>query len=376
MILPGFIGPFGRSRSHSFDVEASYNLYLETRDAGTPKSQATLLKRPGVQPRYRLPASPVRAIFYQDGRCFAVGGTAFCELFPNDTFVIRGTVAADSYPATITSNGQNGFQVFVVSGGLGYIYNAVTTAFAQISAGGFATPASMGAFADGYFISLKRTSNQFNISALNDGTSWSGLDFAKTSESADNKTSLIVNHRELWLFGTQRTEIWVNTASQTTPGIAPFPYQPIPGTLIEHGIIAPWSAQRLDNTILWLGGDERGANIVFRANGYTPERISTFAVETYLNALTTTANAIGWTFQLEGHAFYLLYLPSADETLVYDVSTNEWFLWALWDDALIRWVPHPGRCHAFAFGKHLVGDRASGIVYQQSLDFLADEIAA
>jgi hypothetical protein len=372
MILPGFLGPYGRSRALAFDVEATYNLFAEPRAAGTPKSDLALIKRPGLQPRYLLPGSPIRAIFSQDGRTFAIGGNAFCELYPNDTFVIRGTVAKDAYPATITSNGQNGFQLFIVSGGLGYIFNLVTSAFGQIASGGFVTPAAMGAFSDSYFISLKRNSNQFNLSALNDGTTWSALDFARTSDTSDNKTSLIVNHSELWLFGTQRTEVWVNVGN-TAGG---FPYQPIPGTLIEHGIIAPWSAQRLDNTILWLGGDERGANIVFRANGYTPERISTFAVETYLNSVSTTTDAIGWTFQMEGHAFYLLYVPSADETLVYDVSTNEWFLWALWDDARINWIPHVGRCHAFAFSKHLVGDRSSGVVYEQSLDYLTDEIAA
>lgn len=368
MILPGFVGPSNTSRARSFDCEDTINLYLERRDAGSPKAEWALLGCPGMLPTYRLPAGPVRALFYQDGRCFAIGGTAFCELFPNRTYIVRGTVALDAYPATISSNGSNGFQVFVTSGGYGYIFDLEDNTFVAITDDGFPFPVVMGGFIASSFVALKRASNTFQYSDLNDGLVWDALNVAQTSLTADHKTALAINHGELWLYGTQRSEIWVPQAGGTDP------FAPLSGTIIEHGIIAPWSAQRLDNTLLWVGGDERGDNIVFRANGYTPQRVSTFAVETYLNQLPTTANAIGWTYQEEGHAFYLLYLPAADETLCYDVSTDSWHKRAIWDTDLIRWRPHLGRCHAFAFGKHLVGDRTSGTVYQMRLDYYFDGV--
>ncbi len=43
---------------------------------------------------------PVRALFYQDGRCFAVSGTSLYEITQNHTVILRGTTVADGRPAT------------------------------------------------------------------------------------------------------------------------------------------------------------------------------------------------------------------------------------------------------------------------------------
>lgn len=366
-VLPGFLGPSNRSHAYTFDNERTVNLYPEIKDKGTPKSGMTLIKVPGMQPFVSLPAGPVRAIYHQDGECWAIGGTAFCEIFPNRNYIVRGTVAADSYPATISSNGQNGHQLFVTSGGYGYIYDLITKEIEQITDDGFPYPVAMGDFVNSSFLALQRSSNKVFYSDLLDGTSWSGLNFFQTSLTADDKPAMVVNHGDIWLFGTQRSEIWVGDGSNG--------FAPIPGTIVESGIIAPWSVQRLDNTVYYLSGDERGNNQVVRiAGGYTPEIVSTYAISTYLNALgpNATNDAMAWTYSEENHAFYVLYVPSAETTLVYDVSTDLWHERALWDDDLMRFIPDFGRCHAFAFGKHLVGDRGSGTVFHQSLEYQQD----
>lgn len=366
MKLPGFLGPSNKSRAYTFDNERTVNKYPELRDAGSPKSGIALLNAPCMQARYALPAGPVRAIFAQDGECWAIGGTAFCELFNNDTYIVRGEVAADGYPASISSNGQNGHQLFVTSGGYGYIYDLITKEIDLITADGFPYPVAKGDFVASSFVALERSTNKFYFSALNDGTSWAGLDVAQTSLTADDKTGMIVNHGEVWLLGTQRSEIWVPQGSGNNV------FAPIPGTIIESGIAAPWSVQLLDNTIFYVTGSERGAGQVVRMDGYTPKIISTHAISTYLNRLSQVSNAIAWTYEEEGHAFYLLYCPAAETTLVYDVSTDLWHERALWDDHLIRWEPDYGRCHAFVWGRHLVGARNSGAVYEQRLDLYQD----
>jgi hypothetical protein len=75
---------------------------------------------------------------------------------------------------------------------------------------------------------------------------------------------------------------------------------------------------------------------------------------------------------MDGHAFYVLYLPTNDTSLVYDVSTEQWVEWALWDSDNFRWLPQFAQCHAFAFGKHLIGDPVSGTIYDLSFDYYAD----
>jgi len=371
MRLAGFIGPSNVDRGYSFDNERTINLYPQLPQAGTPKNpEGLLLGCPGLQPRYALPAGPVRGMFTQNGRAFAIGGASLCELFANQSYRFRGLVATDGQPASFAANGAAGNQLMITSGGLGYIFDLTTNTLAPITDASFPADVAQGEFLNSYFIVRVANSNQFYYSALLDGTDWNGLDYFRTSLTSDNKLAMIANHGDLWLFGGQRTEIWQNVGNQNTP------FQPIPGALIEHGIGAAWSAQRLDNSVFWLGGDERGNNIVFKADGYTPSRVSTNAVETYLNNLPRTSDAIGFTYQQDGHAFYLLYVPTAETTLCYDVSTNLWHERAIWDSTLMRWFPMRARNHIFAFGRHLVGDRSSGTIFDMRLDSYVDGVVA
>lgn len=366
MQLRGFIGPSNVDRGYTFDNERTINLIPTKPQAGTPKNpDGYFYGAPGLRPRYALPAGPIRGQFTQNGRAFAVGGTSFCELFPNQTYIVRGVMELNANPASMASNGTGGNQIMITSGGFGYIFDLTTNTLSQITDVNFPANAAQCEFLNSYFIVRVGGTNQFYYSALLDGTDWNGLDFFRTSLTADNKTSMIANHGDLWLFGTQRTEVWQVVANGTTP------FQPIPGALVEHGIGAPWSAARLDNSIFWLGGDERGKNIIFRADGYTPSRISTNAIERYLDALDTSP-ALGWTYQQEGHAFYLLHIPTAETTLCYDISTDLWSERAVWDSRLMRWFPMWARNHMFAFGKHLVGDYQSSTIYELDLDWHFD----
>jgi hypothetical protein len=52
----------------------------------------------------------------------------------------------------------------------------------------------------------------------------------------------------------------------------------------------------------------------------------------------------------------------------------QWAERGIWDSARLRWTPHIGRCHCFAFGKHLVGARNTGTIYEMSQNFYTDGI--
>lgn len=367
--LEGFVGPTYTARSSNYNAERCINFYPEFSRNSTPKTKGMLVGTPGLARFAALPAGPIRAIFFQDGRCFAVGGGTFFEVFAGGTHIIRASgLAVDTNPATISSNGAAGHQLFITSGGIGYIYDLVANTFATIADPGFPSPCLMGNFVDSYFITLLANSTQFHISALLDGMSWNGLDVAQVSESSDSKIALGISHRNVWLFGTKRTEVWYNS------GAANFPFEPISGVFVEHGIIAPYSVVNLDNTIYWIGGSEQGDGIVWRANGYTPERVSTHAVEFFFNTYPTLSDIIGFAYQDEGHSFLWYYVPTADTSWVYDVATDLWHERALWNPELTNWEPHLARCHTFGFGKHLVGDRQSGTIYDMSLDYLDDTI--
>jgi hypothetical protein len=74
-----------------------------------------------------------------------------------------------------------------------------------------------------------------------------------------------------------------------------------------------------------------------------------------------------WTFTLDGHDFYVLQVGTF-ETLVYDLSTGEWFTWGSSDEATwrakigINW-PGTGRLPGQYGTNILVGDDSVGALY-------------
>ncbi len=144
--------------------------------------------------------------------------------------------------------------------------------------------------------------------------------------------------------------------------------------------MAPFSAQSLDNSVFWLGGNEQGGGIAYRAQQFNPQRISTHAVEYAWLQYGKIDDVIAWVYQEDGHAFYVLWFPSGETSWVYDVTTSlatgqpVWHERAHWNPQLATWQPHVARCHAFAFNKHFVGDRRSGGIYEQSVSFYDEEL--
>lgn len=364
-VYPGFVGGMGTLQSPNVNCEDTVNWYVESA-VGSAKAPKWLAPTPGHQLYVLLDNGAIRALFAQNDRMFAISGTSFYEVFSNQTVALRGSTALNGQPASISSNGTNGNQLFITSGGLGYIYDLTLNTISQITDPDFPTPVRMGTFSDGYFIALKADTNQFNISALFDGTDWDALDVFQVSTVADPVVALVESHRELFLLGEQTSSVWQNTGDDPV-------YQPIGGVKIEQGCAAAWSAVNLDNTVYWLGGDVRGSRIVYRFRGYTPERVSNYAVEYALNQYPRVSDAIAWTYQDQGHSFYVLYLPTPPRhpewhtCLVYDVAEDQWHRRALWDYVVkLNWEPHVGRCHCYAWGKHFVGARNSGAIYEMS----------
>jgi hypothetical protein len=219
------------------------------------------------------------------------------------------------------------------------------------------------AFIDGYILFNQPGTQQFWITLIY-STTIDPLGFASAEGQPDTLLGLLADHRELWLFSSTHIEVWYDA------GGANFPFAYIQGAYISHGIASPWAADRLDNTVFWVGQDEFGTAIAWRANGYAPVRVSTFAVEQAWQRYPKGASdAISWTYQQDGHAFWVINFPSGDATWVYDAATGLWhergYLGTLKinDGQLHRARPNT---HTFAFGKHVVGDWEAGYVYELS----------
>ena len=220
-------------------------------------------------------------------------------------------------------------------------------------------------YSDGYFIVIFADSNKFQISAILDGTTWPGIQVSAVSVFPENIVSIEVSHRELWVFGSQHAQPYQDSGTDEV-------FDVIPGGLIETGAAATFGVNLLDNTVFWISEDVRGARQAWRANGYTPMRISTHAVEKSLSSYNENqiANLVSYSYQDSGHLFWVLYIPGTDCTWVYDVAQSLWHKRAEWHPESGSYGPHRSWNHVYAFGKHLVGDWESGNLYEMNLGFL------
>jgi hypothetical protein len=362
--IPNFVGGSFPPYANVQGLYRSVNWYPEA--AQRTGSVASLINTPGYSLWLDLPSGPGRGIFYQDGRAFAISGPLFCEIFPQQTFVVRGVVNVDANPGSISSNGnEQGHQIFIVSGGSGYIFDLLTSAFTDVSTQTeFPFPAVSGFYLDGYFGAIRQNSPQFSLSNLFDGTLWN------ISQGGTQQLSLTVDdiqngaaiNGKVWFVGSKNTEVWADI------GAADFPLAPIPGTLPRWGTAAVYSLAAIDNALMCVGSNDDGSLEVIRADGYDWKVVSTPSISNLLRRAPSVAGARAWAYSQQGHAFYLLYVPGLETTPVYDVTTDLWHERGLYDQKYMRYVPDLGVAHAYAFGKHLVQDRQSGAIYEMSLD--------
>jgi hypothetical protein len=82
------------------------------------------------------------------------------------------------------------------------------------------------------------------------------------------------------------------------------------------------------------------------------------------------SDAVGYTYQQDGHAFYVLNFPSANVTWVYDVSTQGWHDRSGFLNG--EFTRNRGNCQCNFGGNIIVGDFENGNIYQLDLTTYAD----
>ena len=346
---------YGLQRSKPLNASRIVNLYPELTPEGS-RSPIGLYGTPGQKAYLSVGADTIRAGLEVPGYAYILSGAV---LYRVDSAGVSTPCTGDLIPNTghaklINNETQVGLLVvpffFVVTG------TTIARVLSGIPVEGFSSID----YIDGYAVGTRNDqSGQFYISAQRDFATFDPLDFATAESNPDGLLGVLVDHREMWLFGTDTIEPWTNT------GASPFPFERVNGAVLEKGCAAARSPAKVDNSIFWLGSDR----IVYRADGYRPVRISTHAIEEILR-VGTVSDAYGLTYSQGGHQFYALTLPSLGRTIVYDAAPpNQWherqsgtsLLPAIWDV----------QCIFTAFGKTLVGLQA-GKVAELDLDTYTD----
>jgi hypothetical protein len=355
------VGPSATGRSVAFNPGRTVNLFPEgavSADADTP---VALLGTAGLSGLVTLPNGPVRGMHTMGTRLFAVAQDGLYEVLSGGTYTRLASLRTFRGPVGLSDN--NGY--LVVGDGTGFFTYSFTTGLLTLILD--SPRGTWCAYIDGYTLFLERETGFVYPSLVDDPTEIDFLARFNAESDPDSVLQIVTNGPEVWLMGEVSAEVFYNS------GDADNIFQRISSGRIEQGCLAARSARYFDNSIVWVGADEFGAGIVWRAQGFTPVRISTHAVEYAISRETTPANITAIVWQEGGHSFYQINLPGAGTSWVYDAATSEWHERAWWNTETGAFERHRADHHAYAFGMHLVGDYESGKIYRQSLDIYSDD---
>lgn len=344
----------GNGRSIALSAERLVNMYAEQAPEGG-RSSVVVHGCPGLT-LFGSVSDKIRGIHVTpaDGKMYVVAGSILYSISSVGVAASIGTIAGYGR----VGMADNGTQLCIVTGARGYTYS-LTDGLETISDRDF-PGADTVTFIDGFFVFNNRSNGQkgqFFISSLLDGQVYDALDFATAERYPDNLVRVFADHSELLLFGDESIEIWFNA------GAADFPFARAQGSVIEQGLGARWTVEKVDESVFWL--DQEG--IVRRLQGNTPLRVSTHAIENRISKGDWT-NATAYSYTMEGHQFYCLTVPAANlsqtaGTYCFDAATGLWHERKSYEMDYSR-----VGFYVRAFGKHVVGDIDSGSIYEMSLD--------
>jgi hypothetical protein len=248
-----------------------------------------------------------------------------------------------------------------------YFYSLDTLTLTTITDGDLPANPIGCAYLDGYYILIFLNSEKVYYSL--DATAWDALDFNSANTQADFLQACVADHEELWLFGTDSTEVW------TTTGDPDAPISRRPGVFISKGCRAPNTVVALDNTLFFLSTDKMGGNNVVRMDGYNPKPISKGAIDQQIATYTTVSDAYAYSHRIDTHEFYVLTFPTENKTWVYDALTAQWHERGSMisvDPTLESYEPllkcHRAKNHFFAYDAHWVLDQYTDSISQYRAD--------
>lgn len=307
MRLPFAIQSY-RHRSLPISAQRLINVFVEPQPEDA-KARLPLLLSPGLRQFSSVANSIMRGQHVMGSDLYSVIGDGVFRTDVNGAVASLGTIPLGG-PVSLDSNGES-LCIVIPETRQGFVVDRTLGTITQITDADFPGAISV-CVIDGYFVFVKPDSTEFFLSAINDPLTFNALDFASAEGSPDNLVTCVRVGRDLWLYGEKTVEVWSNV------GATDFPFLRVSGGFVSRGTAAAFSvATRLGGAI-WLGDDR----CIYTAQGITPQRISTYAVDQAIAGYERVDDAEAWVYELEGHAFYCITFPTAGDTWVCDLTAQ------------------------------------------------------
>lgn len=341
---------FYQAASLPLSAQRLVNLYPEIAPPEA-KSKFGLYGTSGFTEFAELPGGPVRGMGVLNNFLYAVSGNTLhlIDSGGSSTAITGNILGADQLDF---SPGRT--EMVILSSQEGWVVNT-SLILTKITDADFQVSSSV-THMDSYWIYSVANSRTFFISELNNALAYNALFTADKEGAPDKIRAVFRDHRELWVFGEETTEVWYNS------GDLDFPFTRISGAFVERGCLAAKSVAADDNTLFFLGDDK----IVYKIANYTPVRISTHAIEENLRTQSNLEGAFGFIYTERGHKFYALRFDNI--CFEYNIASGRWHERESFN--LPTW-----RANAFAhvYNKNLVGDSQSGKIYELDPDVFDED---
>lgn len=369
------IGATYKGRFLGLDGQECINLYPEISASAEAKNVASLMGTPGLRKLLAINSNSGCRGFFTTARdrLLMVAGAKLYEIDKDHTITVRGTLQSsegsvcfaeiDKQPDPSTAAVS---QVMIVDGLKGYIFNTQLNTFVTITGDYF--PGTSVISQNGFFIQNINDSNKFIYSNYLDGVNWeSSLNYFAAESSPDPILSIKLLNNQLWLMGSKTIEIWTFTGQSaqlwTRSGVG----------FINTGTTGRTSSTLINGHIFWVGSDQ-GQNIIWHSGGsYSPERVSTHAVEYILSTLGDLSDCVCYSYQQEGHQHIVFNFIGGNRTLVYDMTTSLWHERGSFNPASGQNNRHRVTYVVNWDSKVIAGDSANDNVYELSLDQYTDD---
>lgn len=349
-----FLGGAYESRSLPLAAQTLVNLIFEPAPDGSAEP-GMFYGTPGLSLFATAGDGPIRGAVTADGKGYVVSGVELYSVTAAGVATLIGAVPGSGRCTLI----ENDTQLVVMHSEGWHVLTLADSSYGAVSG---APTTAQGTYQDAYVV-FPQDNGTYGWTAIGNAQSLDALDFASAEAQPDPIIAVLSDHRELWLFGTETTEI------AQTSGDDELVFTRT--AMIEYGCAAKYTPAKSDNTVFWLGRNASGQGVVYRADGYSPSRISSHALETAIKGYGDLSDAWGYTYTDSGHTFYVLTFPG-HATWKYDASTRRWTHWAYRNTSTGLLEAHRGNAYMFLGGEHIVGDRETGALYVLDLDAYTD----
>ena len=287
------------------------NWIPERAEVAGGRSNEMLRQAPGLDLFASGSTGYVRALRNVEGGLFAVIGTSLYKVATDGTKSTLGSIEGTGRCSMSHNQITGGNEITIVNGSQGYVYNTVSETLEQITDEAFEGSIICG-YLNSFMLHIEPQKRYWFHSDLADSKQFISTDRYEGETSPDRMVSLMVDHQEVWIFNERSIDVFVNTANQSAT------FERATGTSIELGCASTHSPAKMDNSVFWLGND----GIFYRANGYSPMRISTHAIEQAINDLDWS-KCYSMVWEDRGHKVVYWTFPDG-QTWGFDVATQLW----------------------------------------------------